>query len=165
MQRKWKLIVAGASLAVVSAAALVFAAWTTSGTGHSYAKAGSSQDLATVDVSAATGATLYPGATGDVLIKLSNPNPFPVRVTSVTLRGTNADIAPDAGHSGCSPTGVSFTDKTGLAIDVPAKTNGADGTTQATLSGAVSMSNASVDACQGATFSIPVTISGASHAG
>ena len=48
-----------------------------------------------------------------------------------------------------------------LSIDVPAKNGSTNGEAQATLS-AASMSNASLNACQGATFTIPVTLSGAS---
>jgi hypothetical protein len=134
---------------------LVYAAWTTNGTGSGYAKAGTAQALTTVDVSASTTATLYPGGpAGDVSIRISNPNNYPVTVTGVTGSGA---ITPDAGHASCTTTGVTFTDQTGLSISVPAS-----GATTATLSGAASMSNASVNGCQGATFTIPVTLSGAS---
>jgi hypothetical protein len=160
-----KAIALGACLAARSVSGLVFAAWLTSGSGSGYAKAGTSQGLSTLDASASTTATLYPGVSGDVTIRVSNPNPFPVRVTSVSLNGTNADIAPDSGHASCSPTGVSFTNQTGLSIDVPAKSGGTNGTATATLTGAASMSNASADGCQGATFTIPVNLSGASNAG
>ena len=164
LTKKWKLVATGTALAVIAGASLVFAAWTSSGTGQGYAKAGSAQALSTMDATASTSATLYPGSTGDVRIKISNPNSYPVRVTSVSLNGTNADITADAGHSGCTTTGVSFTNQTGLTIDVPAKSGGVNGVAEATLSGAASMSNASLDACQGATFTIPVSISGASNA-
>ena len=159
LTKKRNVIVAGAALALVAAASLVYAAWTTNGSGSGYAKAGNSQALSTVDVSASTSASLYPGTNGDVKLEISNPNSFAVRVTAVTLNGTNANITADAGHSGCTTTGVSFTDQTGLSIDVPA-----GGTQTATLNGAASMSNASVNDCQGATFTIPVSLSGASNA-
>jgi hypothetical protein len=147
-------------LVALGVVGLVYAAWTTNGTGSGYAKAGTAQALSTVDVSASTSATLYPGGpAGDVLIKISNPNPYPVTVTAVSGNGS---ITPDGGHSGCSPTGVSFTNQTGLTISVPAKVGATNGETQTTLTGAASMTNASVDACQGAVFTIPVTISGAS---
>ena len=154
-------VAASASLVI---AGLVFAAWLTTGSGSATAKAGSSQALSTVDASASTSATLYPGVSGDVTVRISNPNPFPVRVTSVSLNGVNADITPDGGHASCSPTGVSFSNQTGLSIDVPAKSGGTNGTTTATLAGAAAMSNASADGCQGATFTIPVSLSGASNA-
>ena len=157
--KRRKLITSCVALALVVGASLAFAAWTTSGRGQGYAKAGSAQALSTVDASASTSATLYPGSNGDVRVEISNPNSFPVRVTSVTLNGTNSDITADAGHSGCTTTGVSFNNQTGLSIDVPA-----GGTQAATLNGAASMSNASLNACQGATFTIPVSISGSSNA-
>jgi hypothetical protein len=157
VSRKVAVLTTVMALAIVG---LVFAAWTTTGTGSGYAKAGTAQALSTVDVSASTTATLYPGGpAGDVTIRVSNPNTYPVTVTGVTGSGA---ITADAGHASCTTTGVSFTDQTGLSISVPAKSGAVNGETQTTLSGAASMSNASVNGCQGATFTIPVTLSGAS---
>ena len=152
VSRKLAVLTTMVALTVVG---LVYAAWTTNGTGSGYAKAGTAQALTTVDVSASTAATLYPGGpAGDVTIRVSNPNSYPVTVTGVAGSGA---ITPDAGHASCTTTGVTFTDQTGLTISVPA-----GGATTQTLSGAASMSNASVNGCQGATFTIPVTLSGAS---
>lgn len=156
LSRNRRLIGGGITAIVLVAVGLVYAAWTTNGTGSGYAKADTADALTTVDVAATTAATLYPGATGNVKIEIANPNPYPVRVTAVTGNGT---ITPDATHAGCSPTGVTFTDQTGLAIDIAA-----NGSTVATLTGAAAMSNASANACQGATFTIPVSLSGASNA-
>jgi hypothetical protein len=152
-----RLIAAALTLVGLCAAGLVYAAWTATGGGSGYAKATSAQALTTVDVSASTTATLYPGADGDVLIRIMNPNPYPVEVTSVT---GNGPIAADAGHSTCGsdaghPTGVTFTDQTGQSINV-----GASASTQTTLTDAAHMSSASDDSCQGATFTIPVSLSG-----
>jgi hypothetical protein len=158
-----KAVVAGVTMLALTAAGLVYAAWTTSGSGSGYVKAGSALTLSTVDVSASTTATLYPGTSGDVLLKVSNPNPYAVLVTGASLNGSNSEITADSGHSSCTTTGVSFTNQTGLTIEVPAKSGGTNGTAQATLSGAASMSNASVDGCQGATFTIPLTLTGTSH--
>ena len=158
------LLALGATGSIFVVSAIVFAAWLTPGGGSAYSKAGSSQALSTLDASASTSATLYPGVSGDVTLRISNPNPFPVRVTSVTIDGDNDDIESDGGHGSCSPTGVSFTNQTGLTIDVPAKSGGTNGSATATLSGAASMSNASANGCQGATFTIPVTMSGSSNA-
>jgi hypothetical protein len=145
--------------AVCACAGLVYAQWTTNGSGSAYAKAGTAQTLSTVDVSASTSATLYPGVSGDVLIKLDNPNPYTVTVTAITGNGT---IAADGGHSGCTTTGVTFANQSSLSLVVPAKSGGVDGVLQTTLTGAASMSNASLNACQGATFTIPVTLTGSS---
>ena len=157
VSRKLAVVTAMVAFAAVG---LVYAAWTTNGTGSAYSKAGTAQALSTVDVSASTTATLYPGGpAGDVTIRVSNPNTYPVTVTGVTDAGS---ITADAGHASCTTTGVSFTNQTGLSIAVPAKSGSTNGEAQATLAGAASMSNASVNGCQGATFTIPVTLSGAS---
>ena len=158
-----RFVAALAALAAITAVGLVYAAWTSSGSGSAYSKAGTAQTLSTVDVSASTSATLYPGVTGDALVKFSNPNPYPVKVTAVSLNGTNASIVPDSGHGACTTTGVSFTNQTGLSIVVPSASGGTNGTAQAALTGAVSMSSASVDGCQGAVFTIPVTFAGTSN--
>ena len=152
---KRHIITASMTLIVMVAVGLVYAAWTTNGSGSGYAKAGTSQALTTVDVSATTPATLYPGQNGDVKLQIHNPNPYNVRVTAVSGNGT---ITPDAGHSGCTTTGVTFTNQSGLTIDITANSD-----TTATLTGAASMSNASLNACQGAVFTIPVTLTGTSN--
>lgn len=154
--RMRQLIAGLLTLLVFGVVGLVYAAWTTSGSGSGYAKAGSAQALTTVDVSASTTATLYPGANGDVLVKINNPNPYPVRVTDVTGNGT---ITADSGHATCVTSGVTFTDQHSQTIDIPASSQ-----TQTTLTGAAHMSNASDNGCQGATFTIPVSLTGASNA-
>ena len=157
-----KFVVALAAAGVLVGAGLVYAAWTSSGTGAVYSKAGTAQAISTVDVSASTGATLYPGVSGDALVKFSNPNPYPVKVTAVSL-DTSGSIAADGSHSGCAGSNVSFTNQTGLSIVVAAASGGVNGTTQTTLTGSVSMLGSAPDACQGAVFTIPVTITAASN--
>ena len=152
---KRNIIAASMSLIAMVAVGFVYAAWTTNGSGSGYAKAGTSQALTTVDVSATTSASLYPGQSGDVKLQISNPNPYNVRVTAVAGNGT---ITPDAGHSGCTTTGVTYTDQSSLTIDVSANSS-----TTTTLTGAASMSNSSLNACQGATFTIPVSLTGSSN--
>jgi hypothetical protein len=144
-------------LGVALAASVAFAAWTATGTGSGYTQATTASALTTVDVSASTSpGTLYPGGTSDVKIEISNPNPYPVLVTSVVGSGA---ITSDKGAACNASTGVSFTDQTGQSIAVPA-----GATTAVTFSGAAAMTNASDNTCQGAIFTIPVTLSGASNA-
>jgi hypothetical protein len=112
--------------------------------------------LTTLDVSATTPATLYPGATGNVKLQINNPNPYPVRVTAVSGNGT---ITSDAGAACNASTGVSYTDQTSLTLDI-----GANNSATFTLSGAVAMTNASDNSCQGAVFTIPVSLTGQSNA-
>ena len=155
LSRKHFFVVIAIAALVVSG--VLYAAWSTTGSGNGYAKAGTSSALTIGDASASTTADLYPGATGSVKLKVTNPNPFAVRITTVTKQ-TGGTITSDKGAACNASTGVTFTDQTGLALDV------AGGATQTfTLSSAVSMSNASDNSCQGAIFTIPVDVTGASN--
>ena len=120
--------------------------WTAVGVASGSAQTGT----ATVSVVASTvpGSPLYPGGSGTVRVSINNPNPFVMQLTAITGAGT-VSATPS-----CSPTGVTFTDQTGLNISLPANT-----TTVVDRTNAASMSNASANGCQGATFTIPVSIS------
>jgi hypothetical protein len=152
-----KLFVVVIALAALVVSGVLYAAWSTTGSGNGYAKAGTASALTIGDASASTTADLYPGGTGAVKLKVTNPNPFAVRVTTVTKQ-TGGTITSDKGAACNASTGVTFTDQTGLALDVAA-----GATSTFTLSGAVSMSNASDNTCQGAIFTIPVDVTGASN--
>ena len=116
-----------------------------------------------------TTATLYPGATGDAYIKIENPNRYPVKVD--TIRWNPADGAKATGGIGeCVNTGLYFGEYgnggngNGGTLSGLALTVGAKATESFTLANAVHMINAVQDGCQGATFSLKVTVSGASAA-
>ena len=154
-RRVGKKLTAGALfLGVALASGVAFAAWTATGSGNGYAQAKTAVALTTVDVSASTTAQLYPGGTGDVLIKITNPNPYAVTVTGVAAGGA---ITSDKGATCNGATGVTYTAPTSPSLAVPAGSSA-----QFTLTGAVAMSNASNNACQGAIFTIPVTLTGTS---
>ena len=149
-RRKVVAIVAGA----IGAVAITTAAWaylTSHGSGTGSVSAATVQ---TVTISATAGSptsTLLPGGSpADVALKVTNPNPFAVTLISVVGAGS---ITADAGHSACTTTGVGFADQTGLNINIPASA-----TTAVDLPAAASMSTSSSNGCQGAMFSIPVTI-------
>src|SRR6476619_6247977 len=93
--KKRNVIAVSMTLIVMTAVGFVYAAWTTNGSGSGYAKAGTAQSLTTVDVSATTSASLYPGQSGNVTLKINNPNPYNVRVTAVALNGVQSDIVAD----------------------------------------------------------------------
>jgi hypothetical protein len=155
VRNKKKLIGVGVITTTLLAAGVAFAAWNASGTGSGYAKATTAQVLTTSDVAATTTAQLFPGGTADVKIKISNPNPYPVRITSITGNGA---ITSDKGAACDASTGVTYSNQSGT-FDV-----GANSDASFTLLGAVAMSNASDNTCQGAVFTVPVSLSGASNA-
>lgn len=156
-------------LGLFLAAGVAYAAWTASGSGSGSAKAASAQDLSTVTADVTTiaaGDKLYPGQTnGKAVIKIHNPNPYQVRVTAVSFDSSsyissNQGAACTDAPASANPTGVTFANQSGLTLDVPA---GSDA--QFTLpAGSVSMDNTSANGCQGAVFSIPVTLTGQSNA-
>ena len=155
MRNKKKLLGIGVITTTLLAAGVAFAAWNAGGTGSGYAKATSAQALSTTDVAATTTAQLFPGGTADVKIKISNPNPYPVRITSITGNGA---ITSDKGAACDASTGVTYTNQSGT-FDVAANSDASF-----TLLGAVAMSNSSDNTCQGAVFTVPVSLSGASNA-
>ena len=144
-----------AAVVGMSGIGVAYAAWTADGSGSAYTKATTAQALSTVDVSAAAASQLYPGGSADVIVKLHNPNAYPVLVTSINGSGA---ITGSGGVGTCSVTGVTFTDQTGSWAVA------ANSDAQFTLAGAAHMSNASDNGCQGALFTIPVSLHGASNA-
>lgn len=153
-----KVVFVLAAIVVLVLSSIVLAAWSTSGSGNGYAKAGTASALTLNDASASTTADLYPGANGSVKVSITNPNSFPVRITAVSKQAAGS-ITSDKGAACNASTGVTFTNQSGLALDL------ADGATSTfTLANAVSMTNASDNTCQGAVFTIPVDVTGASNA-
>ncbi len=144
--------------AVLVAVGIAIGAWNATGSGTGYAKAGNSSSLTLGDASGSTVADLYPGATGNVKIAVTNPNSFPVLITTVSQTASTS-ITSDKGAACNASTGVTFTTQSGLALAL-----GAGATNTFTLTGAVAISNASANACQGALFSIPVDVAAVSNA-
>lgn len=146
---------ATAALCLLAGGGTAYAYWATTGAG-SGAAAAATMHAVTVDAFVAGDSnrtSLVPGGTADVILRTSNPNAFAVRLYSVASNGA---VTADAGHAGCTTTGVSFTAPT--APLAPAVTIPANSSLLVTLPGAASMSAQSQSACQGATFKIPVTV-------
>jgi hypothetical protein len=153
LARARRLVAGLVALVAAIAAVGAYAYFTASASGTGSASAGTLQP---VTVTAFTGSDspsspLLPGGTGDVILRISNPNPYAVTLVAVT--GGPGSISADAGHPSCTTTGVTFTGQTSLS-----NTIAGSGTTLVDLPGAAAMSSASSNGCQGASFSIPVTI-------
>lgn len=116
--------------------------------------------MTAVAVSAVTGTPttpLVPGGTGDVILKVTNPNTFGVSLTGVVFK-TGGTITFDAGHSGCatadgSPVVVLNVPPADLPQAIPASSS-----VSFDLAKAVTMAAAATSNCQGATIDIPITI-------
>jgi hypothetical protein len=155
---KKRIIVTAVITVAFVAVGVGIAAWSVTGSGTGYAKASTSSALTLSDASASTSSDLYPGASGTVKLKVSNPNPFPVRITAVSGNGT---ITSDKGAACDAATGVTFVNQSGLTLDLAAN---ASNQVLTLAAGSVTMSNASDNSCQGAVFSIPVSVTAASNA-
>jgi hypothetical protein len=135
---------------VLTGGGIAAALWSANGSGPGQAKALSAQSLT---VTAATGAAdLYPGFTGgDVFFTITNPNPYPVTFTSMTA-GTVTSSNPAA----CPSTNVSVANASGLSLAAAASSTSG---TQS-IANVVTMAAGAPDGCQGATFTINLTLSG-----
>lgn len=150
-----KVAVLTGVLSVAIGAGTAYAYWAADGSGGGSAAAG---DMQTVTVDALVpgdtpASTLIPGGSADVVLRITNPNPYSVQVYSVTSKGAAA--AGDT-HPSCTTTGVTFVappSPLSPAVSIPANSS-----TVVTLPGAASMDTTSHSACQGATFHLPVTL-------
>jgi hypothetical protein len=137
-------------IASVLGGGVAYAYWQSGGSGSGSAGTGTM----TISGAALSGDTanssLYPGGSADAILTVFNPNGYPVQVVAITGAGT-----PRAGN-GCSPTGVHFAALTSFTD--PRFTLAADRSTVLHLAGAMSMDSTSASACQGQTFSLPVTV-------
>ena len=126
---------------------------------------GSGRDGGTVSAGTPVGA-LYPlpagttptsgygsGTTGSVATTVSSPNPFPVTITTATIGAVTT--TPLTGRT-CAAGSVLPT--TGAPITLPAHS----APTAVTVPGALYMVSTAEDGCQRATFTVPVTVTGAS---
>lgn len=155
MTRRALLTALSCALALMIASA-ASAFWSGAGSG---AGAGTTGIAAPVTLSPGTPtATLYPGADGDVVLTLSNPNTSTVRVNSLVLdtsRGTQG-FALDAAHAGCATTALSFTSQNngGSGWTIPAKVGATNGALAVTLPHALTMALDAANACQGASTTV-----------
>jgi hypothetical protein len=150
MNRRSKIAGALAVGVMLLGGGIAGALWSAGGNGSGQSKALTAQSLS---VSAATGAAdLYPGFTGgDTYFTLTNTNPYPVTFTSMT-----AGAITSSNPAGCPSTNVAVANATGLSLAVGANATSA---TQSIVD-VVSMVAGAPDACQGATFTIALTLSG-----
>lgn len=152
-----KVAIGGIALTLSLASGAVFAGSLVNGVGRGVARATKSRHVLLLDATGATTDQLYPGATGDAVVRVKNPNPFPVEVTHIEAHGVITSDDPDCSDLNGDParaTGVTLSAQS-LSSDneVPARSEA-----DITVRGAVGMNDESANACQGVIFEIPVTL-------
>jgi hypothetical protein len=150
MNRRRKLICIAMAGVTLLGGGIAAALWSANGTGSGQSRALSAQVLT---VTAATGAAdLYPGFTGgDVFFTITNTNPYPVTFASMTSGAITS-----SNPGGCPSSNVTVGTATGLSLAVGA--NATSGTQS--IVDVVTMAAGAPDACQGATFTIALTLAG-----
>jgi hypothetical protein len=147
-----------AVLSVVGVLAVGGSAWayfTSLGSGAGQGSTGTMSTVTLVSATAVPTTPLLPGGTGDVQIRIHNPNASSVSLVAISRIGT---VTFDSGHSGCTTTDSNPV----VTLSVPAadlpQSIGGGATNSFDLVNAVTMDSAATSNCQGASISIPVTI-------
>ncbi len=144
------VIGAVAALLVGLGGGTAYAYLTSQGGGSGTARVGSTQSVTVLQATGTVTNELSPGSSGDLLLRLDNPNPSAVTITSLSGNGT---VVASGGIGPCVITGVSVPTQSGLRIDVPP-----GNTVSVTVPKGVSMGQVSDNGCQGATVHVPVSI-------
>jgi len=151
-----KAAVVAVFLGAALTGSVALAAWVATGTGSGAAKAITATDLVVVNGTAV--ADLYPGfANGDLELTVTNDNPYAVEVTSVQRTGSS--ITSD--NATCDTNGSGVTMDAG-SIAVGPVSIAAGATVNIAVDDVMNMATTSDNACQGATFTVPVTVAGTS---
>lgn len=139
MRKRTAVIAAVAVLAVGGGVA--YAAWTSTGAGSGKVTSRTSVDSEITPVDGATG--LYPGATVSFQVTITNPNDYPVAVSSIS-----------AGASALTQDGCAAGTVTSPAVSDPG-TIEARGTGTYTLQ--ATMNADAANNCKSQTFTLPLT--------
>jgi hypothetical protein len=150
-RRIWTSVVVASVLMVLATAGGAFGWFSSVGHGTGSADAAAIQ---AITLSPATETTpLYPGADGDVSLTVANPNGVSVKIPSLVLdtsQGTNG-LSVDAGHLGCSLSGVQFNAANAtIAWTVPANATAYP----IDIASGVTLLASADNACQSATFTV-----------
>ncbi len=154
-----KLLVIPFLAGAMFAVGIAFAAWTSNGSGTASPKSTTAID--SVIAPGTSAADLYPGASGTVTVTVSNPNPYPVIVNSISA-GSSALVNTTCA-AGTVTTDARPNDATGLVqSDNSTKNIAASGSGTYTL--VTHMAATAVDACKLQTFTVSLTATLSSNA-
>jgi hypothetical protein len=150
LSHRTAVVAIGAAAAAVLATGSAYAAWGTTGSGSGSASTASGLPAFHTTATVAQGAKLYPGGSAPLTLSIDNTgNSYALTVTSVAL---------DTGRSVTGCTTPAITVSAGSWAGVTVAPNSTSG--PITIAGAVSMGLGASSNCQGATLTIPVTLTG-----
>jgi len=148
--------VIGALTMVIAGAGVAYALFSATGTGSGKATVATAVSI-TITPSTCANGLIYPGGPpGAICFTLTNSNPYAVSFTSVTyLPGTSAITANNAS---CPATNAS------LVTTAPTTVNffvsGNSTSSMLSIAGVLQMASGAGDACQGASFNVPIGLAG-----
>lgn len=146
LSMKRRVTVLATTISVLLIAGVVFAAWTSTATGDGSASSFDHVDtLIDSIVTETAGTNLYPGATTDITVTVTNDQDYPVTVASIDAGESNVE-------GDCAAGSVTTAAQTlGASADELAAGASKDYTLVATMGGDAA------EACAGVTFTIPVS--------
>jgi hypothetical protein len=156
VSRHVKAFAIGTAIATMTATGIGFAIWLTGGTGRGFGKSSHLNSLVLLDIpSAEMTGDLFPGGDGDLSIRVSNTNNFPVFVRSVIFdSGNGVETQPTA----CNP---SLLTAPGLpATNLSLGPIPANGQGTVVLNDVLHLDIGAPDNCQDTRFSVPLMITG-----
>jgi hypothetical protein len=147
--------VVGAVVCATLGTGIAVAAWSSSGVGASSAKAGVALGV-TAGTATPSGTLLYPtgAASAPLAVTITNPNPYPVKVTNVTLAAQSAPATVVTPNNASCTTATALVSTSAVNVSnanllsIPANSTA----TYTTPTNVVTMGLASDDGCQNATF-------------
>jgi hypothetical protein len=156
-RRRWT-VAAATVVAGVLVSGVSYAYWTATGAGNATI---ASVTAAALSVNNVVVADMYPNkAVEGLTFTVSNTNPYAVSLSNTITLGTvtTGNPACPVGNLAISAGPYTITG-TGPFI-VPAKVGATAGTLSVTTNSFVQLSGGALDACQGVTFTFPVTVTG-----
>jgi len=139
-------------VAALAGAGVAYAVWSSTGAGTATAQATTSVN--SVIAAGTSAADLYPGAVKTITVTISNPNPYPVLVNSISAGSSG--LVNGTCVAGTVTSDARPTDATGLLqTDGTTKQIAAAGSGIYTLT--TRMTLGALDACKLQTFTLPLT--------
>ena len=150
-RRSLPVVALGAGIAVVASTGTAYAYYTVALSGHVSGNAGAAATKTIgFSVTGQSSSALYPGASCNVTVTLTNPY-----AQAITLTGLAGSVSTDKG--GC--TNSDFT-VAASPSGLPSSLTASQTASGVVLANAVTMKNSAADACRGASITVTLSVTG-----